>query len=110
MVHSGDGMGRSGDQYTWPPGWEYVDIWYELTYDIIDRFFRVRHYRCPYDTSGDSEYGSWENNRSSRSPSLWQKGSRTILSIILAIACLGWFGIQANVCGAALANLLAEYG
>lgn len=38
MVHSGDGMGRSGDQYTWPPGWEYVDIWYELTYDIIDRF------------------------------------------------------------------------
>ncbi|MFC7678382.1 cytosine permease [Paenibacillus sp. GCM10028914] len=39
-----------------------------------------------------------------------KKGSRTILSIILAIACLGWFGIQANVCGAALANLLAEYG
>lgn len=39
-----------------------------------------------------------------------KKGSRTILSIILAIACLGWFGIQANVCGAALANLLAEFG
>jgi cytosine permease len=39
-----------------------------------------------------------------------KKGSRTILSIILAIACLGWFGIQANVCGAALANLLGEYG
>ena len=39
-----------------------------------------------------------------------KKGSRTILSIILAIACLGWFGIQANVCGAALANLLAESG
>ncbi|WP_054956551.1 cytosine permease [Paenibacillus dakarensis] len=39
-----------------------------------------------------------------------KKGSRTILSIILAIACLGWFGIQANVCGAALASLLAEYG
>lgn len=39
-----------------------------------------------------------------------KKGSRTILSIILAIACLGWFGIQANVCGAALANLLADYG
>ncbi|MFB7303423.1 cytosine permease [Heyndrickxia sporothermodurans] len=38
-----------------------------------------------------------------------KKGSRTILSIILAIACLGWFGIQANVCGAALANLLAKY-
>ena len=28
-----------------------------------------------------------------------KRGSRTILSIILAIACLGWFGIQANVCG-----------
>ncbi|MFP3916869.1 cytosine permease [Lysinibacillus telephonicus] len=38
-----------------------------------------------------------------------KKGSRTIISIILAIACLGWFGIQANVCGAALANLLAVY-
>ncbi|MEF2967560.1 cytosine permease [Paenibacillus sp. M1] len=38
-----------------------------------------------------------------------KKGSRTILSIILTIACLGWFGIQANVCGAALANLLAEF-
>jgi len=38
-----------------------------------------------------------------------KKGSRTILSIILAIACLGWFGIQANVCGVALANLLAEH-
>lgn len=37
-------------------------------------------------------------------------GSRTILSIILAIACLGWFGIQANVCGAALADLLAKTG
>ncbi|MFJ7647407.1 cytosine permease [Lysinibacillus sp. NPDC097279] len=36
-------------------------------------------------------------------------GSRTILSIILAIACLGWFGIQANVCGVALANLLAHF-
>ncbi|GLC90585.1 cytosine permease [Lysinibacillus piscis] len=38
-----------------------------------------------------------------------KKGSRTILSIILAIACLGWFGIQANVCGVAVANLLATY-
>lgn len=38
-----------------------------------------------------------------------KKGSRTILSIILTIACLGWFGIQANVCGASLANLLAKY-
>lgn len=39
-----------------------------------------------------------------------KKGSQTILSIILTIACLGWFGIQANVCGSALANLLAQFG
>ncbi len=41
-----------------------------------------------------------------------KKGSRTILSIILAIACLGWFGIQANVCGVAskfISNLSFEY-
>ncbi|MEK5058141.1 cytosine permease [Paenibacillus shunpengii] len=38
-----------------------------------------------------------------------KKGSRTVLSILLTIACLGWFGIQANVCGAALANLLTEF-
>ncbi|MFJ7666840.1 cytosine permease [Lysinibacillus sp. NPDC097195] len=38
-----------------------------------------------------------------------KKGSRTILSIILAIACLGWFGIQANVCGVAVVNLLAHF-
>ncbi|ANS73418.1 cytosine permease [Paenibacillus yonginensis] len=38
-----------------------------------------------------------------------KQGSRTILSILLTIACLGWFGIQANVCGAAVANLMAEF-
>ncbi|WDH83833.1 cytosine permease [Paenibacillus urinalis] len=38
-----------------------------------------------------------------------KRGSRTVLSILLTIACLGWFGIQANVCGAALANLLGEF-
>ncbi|GAK41059.1 cytosine permease [Paenibacillus urinalis] len=38
-----------------------------------------------------------------------KRGSRTVLSILLTIACLGWFGIQANVCGAALANLLSEF-
>lgn len=30
-----------------------------------------------------------------------EQGSKKIISILLAIACLGWFGIQANVCGAA---------
>ncbi|MGX2947062.1 cytosine permease [Enterococcus alishanensis] len=37
-------------------------------------------------------------------------GSQRIISIVLAIACLGWFGIQTNVAGSAFANLLALYG
>ncbi|EOT77731.1 cytosine/purines uracil thiamine allantoin permease [Enterococcus raffinosus ATCC 49464] len=37
-------------------------------------------------------------------------GSQRIISIILAIACLGWFGIQTNVAGSAFANLLGLYG
>ncbi len=36
-------------------------------------------------------------------------GSQRIISIILAIACLGWFGIQTNVAGATFANLLGLY-
>lgn len=36
-------------------------------------------------------------------------GSQKIISIILAIACLGWFGIQANVCGQAFGNFLKVY-
>ncbi|EOH87283.1 cytosine permease [Enterococcus pallens] len=37
-------------------------------------------------------------------------GSQKIISIILMIACLGWFGIQANVCGQAFTTFLATYG
>lgn len=37
-------------------------------------------------------------------------GSQKIISIILMIACLGWFGIQANVCGQAFTTFLAIYG
>ncbi|GCF92979.1 cytosine permease [Enterococcus florum] len=37
-------------------------------------------------------------------------GSQKIISIILMIACLGWFGIQANVCGQAFSTFLATYG
>ncbi|MDU4028866.1 MAG: cytosine permease, partial [Enterococcus faecalis] len=33
-----------------------------------------------------------------------------IISIILAIACLGWFGLQANVSGGAFTNFLKIYG
>lgn len=36
-------------------------------------------------------------------------GSQKVISIILAIACLGWFGIQANVCGQAFTNFLKTY-
>lgn len=36
-------------------------------------------------------------------------GSSKIISIILAIACLGWFGIQANVCGQAFSTFLKHY-
>ncbi|OJG69842.1 cytosine/purines uracil thiamine allantoin permease [Enterococcus phoeniculicola] len=36
-------------------------------------------------------------------------GSQKVISIILMIACLGWFGIQANVCGQAFTTFLATY-
>ncbi|WP_099222850.1 cytosine permease [Listeria costaricensis] len=39
-----------------------------------------------------------------------EQGSKKIISIILAISCLGWFGIQANVCGVAFSQFLALYG
>lgn len=39
-----------------------------------------------------------------------EQGSKKIISIILAIACLGWFGIQANVCGVAFSQFLSVYG
>jgi cytosine permease len=38
------------------------------------------------------------------------QGSQKMISIILAIACLGWFGLQANVCGGAFTNFLKIYG
>ncbi|EGF48440.1 cytosine permease [Lacticaseibacillus rhamnosus MTCC 5462] len=37
-------------------------------------------------------------------------GSSKVISIIIAIAALGWFGIQANVGGLAVANLLKYVG
>lgn len=38
------------------------------------------------------------------------KGSQKMISIILAIACLGWFGLQANVSGGAFTSFLKVYG
>jgi len=39
---------------------------------------------------------------------LGNKGSRYIISIILAIACIGWFGIQSATCGSAFASMIAS--
>ncbi len=38
---------------------------------------------------------------------LGNKGARYIISIILAIACVGWFGIQSATCGSAFASMIA---
>ena len=42
------------------------------------------------------------------SGALGEKGARYIISILLAIACVGWFGIQSATCGSAFANMLAS--
>lgn len=42
------------------------------------------------------------------SGALGQKGARYVISIILALACIGWFGIQSATCGQAFASMLAS--
>ena len=42
------------------------------------------------------------------SGALGEKGARYIISILLTIACVGWFGIQSATCGAAFASMLAS--
>lgn len=39
---------------------------------------------------------------------LGKKGARYIISVLLAIACVGWFGIQSATCGQAFATMLAS--
>lgn len=39
---------------------------------------------------------------------LGKQGARYIISTILAIACVGWFGIQSATCGGAFASMLAS--
>ena len=39
---------------------------------------------------------------------LGKKGARYIISTILAIACIGWFGIQSATCGSAFASMIAS--
>lgn len=39
---------------------------------------------------------------------LGEKGARFIISVLLAIACIGWFGIQSATCGSAFASMVAS--
>ncbi|GMQ61419.1 cytosine permease [Vallitalea maricola] len=39
---------------------------------------------------------------------LGEKGAKYVISSVLAIACIGWFGIQSAVCGASFSSMLAS--
>jgi len=39
---------------------------------------------------------------------LGKQGARYVISTILAIACIGWFGIQSATCGSAFASMIAS--
>lgn len=39
-----------------------------------------------------------------------KKGSQQIISLLITVGCLGWFGIQANVAGTTFASLLKTFG
>ena len=39
---------------------------------------------------------------------LGEKGAKYIISTILAISCIGWFGIQAAVCGASFSSMFGD--
>ncbi len=39
---------------------------------------------------------------------LGKQGARYVISTILAIACVGWFGIQSATCGSAFASMIAS--
>lgn len=42
------------------------------------------------------------------SGALGEKGAKYIISTILAISCIGWFGIQAAVCGASFSTMFGD--
>lgn len=44
----------------------------------------------------------------SSSSAFGEKGSKIIISLVISIACMGWFGFQANVCGSAFSNLFSS--
>ena len=39
---------------------------------------------------------------------LGEKGAQYIISLMLAVACIGWFGIQSAVCGASFSAMIAS--
>ncbi|MGF7058393.1 cytosine permease [Brassicibacter mesophilus] len=39
-----------------------------------------------------------------------EKGAKMLMSSALGIACLGWFGFQANICGSAFSQTMATFG
>ncbi|MDR2044821.1 MAG: cytosine permease [Clostridium sp.] len=39
---------------------------------------------------------------------LGKKGAQFLISLILAIACIGWFGVQAAVCGSSFSSMIAQ--
>ena len=41
------------------------------------------------------------------SGALGEKGARYVISTLIAIACIGWFGIQSATCGQAFASMVA---
>lgn len=41
------------------------------------------------------------------SAALGEKGAKYIISLLLAVACIGWFGLQSNVCGSAFSSMMA---
>lgn len=42
------------------------------------------------------------------SGSLGEKGAKYIISVLLAIACIGWFGVQSATCGLSFSAMFAE--
>lgn len=42
------------------------------------------------------------------SGALGEKGAKYIISTILAVACIGWFGIQAGVCGSSFSSMFGS--
>jgi cytosine permease len=42
------------------------------------------------------------------STALGEAGARFIISLLLAVVCIGWFGVQASVCGSSFSSMIAS--